>query len=369
VGETVVENSLAPSPRDALDRIAGGALRGQLVAEVARKFPHRSADDVEEALSEAYTRGLTGCRWRRDREVYGWLRRTMVNWLIDRERRDRRELVVDTTAGAFLELADARAEPPRVLGRRQDRREVQDVHLTVLRQLGDRQRRVALLHGKGTERREIARRLAASENAVKKDLKRVFRVARDQVVGRSGHGCPDGEGLIVRYAFGLPGKALAGQAQLHLAGCARCRQFFHELEAWREKVAALLPPSAAADADAGLVERTLHRAADALASLKQQASDSTAQAKQQLADATAQAKQHAAAGYGRAVEFTPLAGARPGAAATAIAGCLALGGGAALGAAAGAAQHYIRSRGSDEEQREEQGQEEGAERGEEESER
>jgi RNA polymerase sigma factor (sigma-70 family) len=329
VGETVVDNSPAPTPRVALDRIAGGALRGQLVAEVARKFPHRAADDVEEALNEAYARGLTGCRWRRDREVYGWLRRTMVNWLIDSDRRERRELVVDTTAGAFLELADAQAEPLRVLGRRQDRRDVRDVHLTVLRQLGDRQRRVALLHGKGMERREIARRLAASENAVKKDLKRVFRVARDQVVVRSGHGCPDGEGLIVRYAFGLPGKAAAARAQLHLGGCARCRQFFKELEAWREKVAVLLPPSAAADADPGLLERALHKAVDALASLKQHASDSTTQAKQQLADAAGQAKQHAAAGYGRAVEYTPLAGARPGAAATAIAGCLALGGGAA----------------------------------------
>jgi hypothetical protein len=67
-----------------------------------------------------------------------------------------------------------------------------------------------------------------------------------------------------------------------------------------------------------LVERTLHKTADVLA-----------QAKQQLADAAGQAKQHAAAGYTRAVEYTPMASVRPGAAATAIAGCLALGGGAA----------------------------------------
>src|SRR5688572_9021338 len=81
VGETVVENSAASTPREVLDRIAGGSLRGQLVGEVARRFRHRSADEVEEAFHEAYTRGLTGCRWRRDKEAYGWLRRAMVNWL------------------------------------------------------------------------------------------------------------------------------------------------------------------------------------------------------------------------------------------------------------------------------------------------
>jgi RNA polymerase sigma factor (sigma-70 family) len=329
VGEAVVENNPAPTPRDALDRIAGGALRDQLVAEVARKFAHRSADDVEEALNEAYIRGLTACRWRRDREVYGWLRRTMVNWLIDRDRRERRELVIDTTGGAFLELADMQAEPLRVLGRRQDRREIQDVHLMVLKQLSDRQRRIISMHAKGTERREIARQLTASENAVKKDLKRVFRVARDQVVVRSGHGCSDGEALIVRYAFGLPGTALAARAQLHLAQCAPCTRFFKELEAWREKVAVLLPVPAAAHADRGLVERTLHKTADALTTLKQHATEAGAQAKQQLVDAAGQAKQHAAAGYTRAAEYTPIASVRPGAAAAAIAGCLAVGGGAA----------------------------------------
>jgi RNA polymerase sigma factor (sigma-70 family) len=329
VGEPVVENSPAPTPRDAMDRIAGGPLRGQLVGEVARRFPHRPADDIEEAFHEAYTRGVTSCRWRRDIEVYGWLRRTMVNWLIDRERRERRELVADTTGGAFLEVADAQAEPLRVLGRRQDRQEIRDVHLTVLKQLSARQRRVAAMHAKGTERKEIARRVAASENAVKKDLKTVFRVARDQVVVRSGHGCSHGEALVISYAFGLGGKAIPAKAQLHLAHCDRCGQFLRELEAWREKVAALLPAPTASQADPALVERTLHKTADVLASLKQHATQAGTHAKQQLAEASTQAKQQAAAGYTRAVEYTPLASARPGAAATAIAGCLALGGGAA----------------------------------------
>ncbi len=317
VGETVVTESTASTPREALDRVAAGPLRRQLVGEVARKFGQRPFDEIEEAFHEAYARGLTRCRWERDREVYGWLRRAMVNWLIDRERRGRLELVADTTSGSFLEVEDAREEPLGVLGRRQEREEVKDVHLTVLRQLSDRQRRVISLYAKGNERKEIARRVAVSENAVKKDLKRVFRVAREEVIVRAGHGCSDGESLTVRYAFGLGGKAIAAKAQLHLAHCERCGQFFRELETWREKVAVLMPVPAVEQASPGAVERGLEQAIDVLGQLRQQA-----------ADGGMQLKNHVAATYYRAVDPTPLAGVRPGAATAAVATCLGIVGGA-----------------------------------------
>jgi outer membrane biosynthesis protein TonB len=48
---------------------------------------------------------------------------------------------------------------------------------------------------------------------------------------------------------------------------------------------------------------------------------------QRAGDGVASVKQHAAGAYYRSVDLTPLAGARPGAAAAAVAGCLALGGG------------------------------------------
>src|SRR5204863_2772679 len=47
-----------------------------------------------------------------------------------------------------------------------------------------------------------------------------------------------------------------------------------------------------------------------------------------IGDATAHVKQHATSVYYRAVDPTPLAGVRPGAAAATLAGCLAIGGGA-----------------------------------------
>jgi RNA polymerase sigma factor (sigma-70 family) len=65
------------------------------------------------------------------------------------------------------------------------------------------------------------------------------------------------------------------------------------------------PLGAAAQARPRLAESALQRAGDGVANLKQ----------------------HAIAGYSRAVDLTPLAGARPGAAAAAIAGCIAIGSG------------------------------------------
>lgn len=89
-------------------------MRAQLVGAVARKFSQRPSDEIEDAFHEAYTRGLMKCRWDRDREVYGWLRRTMINWVIDRDRRERLELVADPTSVTFLEAADASQEPARI---------------------------------------------------------------------------------------------------------------------------------------------------------------------------------------------------------------------------------------------------------------
>jgi RNA polymerase sigma factor (sigma-70 family) len=312
---TVQRNDV--SAREVLDAIAGGALRAQLVDELRRRFPGRSREQIDEAFREAYTRGLTDCRWRREHEVYGWLRRVMERLLVDELRRERRELVVDSR-GAVFEQADTGAEPLGVLARREDREEVAEVHGAVARLLSERQRRVMDLRAEGAERREIARRVGASEKAIKTDVARLYDVARDQLAARSGHGCAEGERLVARYAFGLGSRADWLDAQLHLASCEPCGGFFERLVAWREKVAALLPVAGVEQASPGAFERGVQQLLDALASVKQQ-----------LAEAGAHAKQQASAGYYRAVDLTPLSGARPGAAAAVIGGCLALGGGGA----------------------------------------
>ena len=333
VGETLVQQNAAATPREVLDRIAGGPLRAQLVGELARQFPHRPPADVDEAFREAYSRGLTACARRRDKEVYGWLRRVMANYLVDGDRLKVREVASDTQGPLFERVADGREGPERELARREDREELRQLCQAVLRWLSPRQQHVLALWADGTEAKQIAGHLGASERAIRKDLERIRAVTRQYVIARAGHGCREGENLISRYSFRLAGPEEARDAHLHLARCGHCGVFYMRLELWREEVlakaAAMLPVPALEQAHPGLLERALHKTADGLSSLKQHASDAGGQAKAQLADAAGHAKQHAAAGYSRAVEYTPLASARPGAAATAIAGCLALGGGAA----------------------------------------
>src|SRR5918999_5616782 len=113
VGETLVQQNAAATPREVLDRIAGGPLRAQLVGELARRFPHRPPADVDEAFREAYSRGLTACARRRDKEGYGWLRRGMGNYLVDRDRFKVREGASDSQAPVFLRLADRGDGPER----------------------------------------------------------------------------------------------------------------------------------------------------------------------------------------------------------------------------------------------------------------
>ena len=333
VGETLVQQNAAATPREVLDRIAGGPLRAQLVGELARQFPHRPPADVDEAFREAYSRGLTACARRRDKEVYGWLRRVMANYLVDGDRLKVREVASDTQGPLFERVADRREGPEREVARREDREELRQLCQAVLRWLSPRQQHVLALWADGTEAKQIAGHLGASERAIRKDLERIRAVTRQHVIARAGHGCREGENLISRYSFRLAGPEEARDAHLHLARCGHCGVFYMRLELWREEVlakaAAMLPVPAMEQAHPGLLERALHKTADGLSSLKQHASDAGGQAKAQLADAAGHAKQHAAAGYSRAVEYTPLASARPGAAATAIAGCLALGGGAA----------------------------------------
>jgi DNA-directed RNA polymerase specialized sigma24 family protein len=276
---------------------------------------------VEDALQEACERAAATdkCRGTSEGEVYNWLLTATVHRvsrLLGRAHR-RHEVLVDSDDELLEPLRASAGADVEVLKRERER-ELAELARTIVEQLDERQRAVAALHSRGVAGREIARHLGSSERRVKHLKAETYAVARDRLVEAAGGGCQDGERLVGRLWFGLASASERTAAQLHLPGCERCATLHRRLELMHEKIAALLPVPAAAQADPGLVERTLHKFAQALA-----------HAKQQLADAAGQAKQQAAAGYARTVEDTPRAGVRPGAAATAIAGCLALGGGAA----------------------------------------
>jgi hypothetical protein len=123
--------------------------------------------------------------------------------------------------------------------------------------------------------------------------------------------------LVARLVYGLASTVEVEQAHRHLERCGRCTAFAERLEIWREKAGALLPVPAAEAASPGLLERIADRAAHAIGSVKRQ-----------VLGGGAQIKQQAAASCTRAVDPTPLAGARPSAVAAVVAGCIAVGGGA-----------------------------------------
>jgi hypothetical protein len=103
---------------------------------------------------------------------------------------------------------------------------------------------------------------------------------------------------------------------------------YERLDVWRERVAALFPVPPVVDAKTHIVERVVHSGADAVASGHAGGGESPAGLRRHLSGAATQLREQASAWYYRAADPTPLAGARPGAVAAAVAGCLAIGGGA-----------------------------------------
>lgn len=274
---------------------------------------------VEEAFQEACQLAASGkCRGDGTGQVYNWLLTTTlrgVKKLLERPHQ-RHELPVDwrecPDPRAPVEAAEAEA-----LARERER-ELAEIARTIVASLDERQRTVVALHAHRVRGRELAERLGMSERHARHIRAQTWERAREALVEAAGGGCERGERLIGRLSFGLATPRERGRAHLHLAKCQRCTTLYERLELVHDKVAALLPIPAAAHADPALVEHAVHKGAHALA-----------RTKEQLAALVGHAKQHAAAGYGRAAEYSALASARPGAAATAIAGCLALGGGTA----------------------------------------
>ncbi|HXV04739.1 MAG TPA: sigma-70 family RNA polymerase sigma factor, partial [Solirubrobacterales bacterium] len=301
--------------------VLGGERGRRLRAQLAAGNPRRSAEQIEDALQ-------TACRRFLDRaeaistpaQVFVWLRTTADRLLgKDAPRHVLHELPVDP-GEATLQLLPAReAGPEAELIAHEDEAEMANLVREVSSSLPERQRQVLALYGAGFKRPQIAARLGVPERTVKYDLREIMDRARCALAKRAGGGCERGEPLVLRFAYGLATAAEAAQARLHLHRCRRCSLFAEQLDAWREKAAALAPlPAAAEAASPGLLGRLAHRSAEELAAVKRQ-----------LLGAVAQARQHASSVYYRALDPTSLAAARPGTVAAVVAGCVTIGGGAA----------------------------------------
>jgi DNA-directed RNA polymerase specialized sigma24 family protein len=309
-------STAAPSEIDALFESFVTGLRGEtLRAQLAAKHPERTREEIDDAIQ-------TACKCFIDEtpgiiapgQVYRWIR-TVAHRALNREREHlKRQVPVDPSGHGLDAIAADFSTPEQLVIEREDKVDLATLTETVASTLADRQRDVLALYGAGYKRPQIADRLDVSERAVKRDLLEIVDRARAALARLTGGGCDRGESLVVRLACGLATPTEASQAQLHLARCGRCQQFHERLNLWREKVGALLPIPASEHNDPGVLERTLHKTVESLGSLRQH-----------LADGGAQIKQQATATYVRAADPTPLAGARPGAVAAVVAGCLAVG--------------------------------------------
>jgi len=299
------------------DRRRGRALR----AHLAEQFPRRPKDQIEDAVQTACRAFLDEADGITDPgSAFSWIRTAAYRSMIHELRAQDRAVALDSTEGEVgaRVVVDDGPGPVEELMDLEDTEELEVLVREVASSLSDKRRQILTLWAGGMKKPEIAAELGFSEREVKRGLEDVMRHAREVLARRAGGGCEEGESLVLRFACGLTEVGEAVRAKAHLDHCSDCSTFVEELETWREKAGLVLGPAAIEVAHPGLVGRVVGRAGDAISSVKRN-----------VLGGAAQVKQQAAAGYARTPDPTPLAGVRPGAVAAVVAGCLAVGTGAA----------------------------------------
>jgi RNA polymerase sigma factor (sigma-70 family) len=300
-----------------LERIAAGEQGAKLRSQVAAWHRGATREQIEEAFQEACARAQRACRGQTEGEVFTWLRTTTHRHVGRMQDRARREILVDAPDLVFEEAHPTRLSPEEQLIDRENQAEIERMTHAVLTRLSERQSQIAVLHGQGMRRAQIAVHLGMTERSVKRALERIMAVGRKELVRLAGNGCEAGESIVARLAFGLASSEEGQQARAHLRSCHRCDVLYERLDLLRTQVAVVLPVPVTTHTD-GTVDRWMHAAGDLWSEIKRHGTDGVAQV-----------KQHVSAAYDyRAVDLTALAGVRPGAAAAAVAGCVAIGGGA-----------------------------------------
>ncbi|MBN9621785.1 MAG: sigma-70 family RNA polymerase sigma factor [Actinobacteria bacterium] len=315
-------NASTPSAADhPLDEYGPDRRRGRsLRAQLADRFPDRSAEEIEDAVQSACQRFLAEAQDLTEQaRIFPWLRTVAYRTMI-REAEAGRRMVAADPSGPLLEAETSdEPDPAAELMALEEEGELRVLVEEVSAALSESRRQVFALWAGGKRRAEISEQLGISERAVKKALEEIMRSAREVLARQSGGGCAEGEGLVLRLICGLAAAGEAARARLHLQHCGRCSTFADELAAWREKVPAVLPPVAIEVAHPGLLGRTVGRVGEAVGAAKRHVLGGGAEIKQQATLAT----------YGRAPDPTPLIGTRPSTVAAVVASCLAIGGGAA----------------------------------------
>lgn len=311
-----------------LEQIMRGERGRQLRAKIANANPSAAPDLIDEAFQLACIYAERACHGQTEGEVYVWLRTTIHREIGHLRKRYENEVPSDTFGSGYDPLDPDERTPEDELIDREDEAEVVRLTAAILDRLTERQRAIIALHTHGRSRRQIADHLDVSPRVVKRSIEHVLTAGREELVRLAGHGCQSGEELVARFAFGLARPREVSDAQLHLTSCPRCGALYQRLDIWRDKVAALLPVPVVAGDHPNVIERAVQTGTDVLADPSGPAADGHRGARKTLGDAAGHLREQLTVVYTRTVDPTPLAGARPGAVAAAVAGCIAIGGGA-----------------------------------------
>jgi RNA polymerase sigma factor (sigma-70 family) len=302
-----------------LRNYVGGASGRDLRRQLGARHPECSPEEIDDAVQAACRCFLDEAEGIGDPDqVHVWLRTAAHRILGHEARRQRREVATDPATDALEGIAVDHTGPVEELIALEDDSDLEALVRIVSVSLPQRKRDVFALYAAGCRRTQIAERLGLPERTVKRDIREIVDRARAVVTRLAGGGCHRGEPLVVRFVCGVSTPEESALAREHLARCSRCDAFYERLLAWRGKAGAMLPAPVAEGASPGVSERLAQKSAEAFSSLKQH-----------VLDGAAQVKQHATTTYLRAADPMPFAAARPGTVAAVVAGCVAIGGGAA----------------------------------------
>ena len=227
----------------------------------------------------------------------------------------RRRVTFDPVDGPYSAVPDAGQSPEETVLAADEARRVR----MLIDELDGAERALLKLRlDLGLEPSEIRERLGLTDRQYRRVAERAGKALLEQFKAfDSGAWARSKRSLLCACVFGVASERQRAKAQELLEHDPCCRAMMSELRELGGRAAAVLPvPAGPVALEAGGADNA-GRAAELLASVKEQAADLVTGAKQQAAGA-----------YVRMADPTPLAGARPGAVATVVAGCIAAGGGA-----------------------------------------
>jgi RNA polymerase sigma factor (sigma-70 family) len=289
--------------------------RTYILSVLRRRCGWLAPDEHEALFHEAYAvmlekerDGSLDTAAMRAPQVRAYLLQTALNKALDEGKRAYRKRSEPLDDDALNRADHAAITPEDLAASSLDSAQMREI----VSELSDRQQTIVKLRfffDRAPE--EIQSFLGLTERSYRRELERALRTVSERyALVRDGQFCESRRSVILAYVAGIAGPNRSRDARKHLANCTGCAHWAGQLRTAAQGAAAVIPMPILGDDRHGL--------ARAFEVVRDHASGIVSGIKQHVASAVTRVDP--GAGY--------VTGARPGAAAAAIAGCLAVGGGA-----------------------------------------